>query len=749
MDATEWVFGDCVLRPGPQELLIAGERRHLPPRAFALLLHLARHLDQVVPKNDLIQAVWGQADVSDNVLARTVMTVRRALGDDGEDRTRPPRLRTVHRVGYRLVGGPAPAPWPERRPGSRLRLALLPLVHDTPEEPAPLRGWGLPALCLAPLADDERLTVLASETVRHALGLLGGGPPAPSAAERLQALLGADAVVHSRLSREGSASRLDFTLRLGSAEHAGSLREDDATLLPLRLVQALEPLLFPGEPRRHAQAVPADPLVRQALSRAAEVAGQEHWDQAARLLRVVLDICPDDLGTRIEYLRTLANLVDPEALSVGEQALAQARERGDPRWLAAAHEGLGRAILNLEGDQALERSQAHLDAALALARPFEDEDWVCRIYLGQAIGAELARDYARADTFYRLAERANRPAGNRLREAVILSNQAVLACHGGELLRARELALAALALCETHGLLANEVDVLSGLALTEAGLGLWDSARSRCERALARAPGLPRNEHGSAAWVVLVAALCTMDGGWPPVWCEQVAAALGPLDREGQPRVALALQLAEALRAELRGDAEAADIGLAAALASLQAAGYREMEHLVLRWSVGVARHRGSPARALGLTPVARALPAAPEDGELQTLLRHAEAAQALADGERATARDTLLQALTAAPLGGAQQLLRADLAWLALEDGHPADARRWLQGAAAWCDSHPLGRLLDWRLTRAGQPGADDAWADLLCPPAAGLPAWLGPAPGGWPARAPTLLSWSPRRPP
>ena len=98
-DTAVVVWGQCELRPLQRELLIAGQPRHLPPRAFSLLLHLARQRHRVVPKQELLDAVWGSTDVSDNVLARTVMVVRQALGDSAEA---PHLLRTVHRVGYRL-----------------------------------------------------------------------------------------------------------------------------------------------------------------------------------------------------------------------------------------------------------------------------------------------------------------------------------------------------------------------------------------------------------------------------------------------------------------------------------------------------------------------------------------------------------------------------------------------------------------------------------------------------------------------
>lgn len=717
-DSAVVIFGQGELRPLRRELLIGGQLRHLPPRAFALLLHLARQRHRVVPKQELLDAVWGSTDVSDNVLARTVMVVRQALGDSAEA---PRLLRTVHRVGYRLHAVDAAAASPSRPAATRPRLAWLPVRNDTGDPGLDWAIWGLPLLCARELMEDERFSVLANETVQHALATLGGSAADPQDEARLRALLGVEVLVQTRLARQGPALTLDYSLQ-GMANALGQLQEADVSLLSLRLVQALERALLPAPPWRHAGTQPADPLVRQALGRATAVSAQEHWDQAARLLRVVLDVCPDDLWVHIQYLRALANLVDPQALAVGEEVLRLAQARQDPRLIAAAHEACGRAILNLGGPEALVRSQRHLDAALALTPAFEEEDWVCRVYLGQAIGAEMQRDYPRAERFYRLAARANATTGNRLRETVILSNQAVLACHSGELLLARERGLAALALCTEHGLTANLVDVLGCLALTEAGLGLWDSALGRCEAAQAKVQALPRNEHDSAAWVALIAGWLTLEGQGPRDWHEAAMQCMGALDL-AQPRVALTWSLAKGLQAELADQPAQADARWDAALAALSEAGHLELVHLLLRWRVGLWRHRGQPADLAAWQATAQALPAWAEDRALQAAWHHALAAQAMQDGRPDEALAQLQAGLALAPSGHTRHLLATDAAGLLLAQGRLTDARLCLQGLGCWLEQHPLGRWLVQRLD-AAQAGPVPAPADPAWPPPR-LPSW------------------------
>ena len=72
----------------------------LRPQALDVLLHLVRHRDRVVLKNELLQAVWSGAAVSDNALPQAIVAVRRALGDDDAV---PRIVQTIRSRGYRFV----------------------------------------------------------------------------------------------------------------------------------------------------------------------------------------------------------------------------------------------------------------------------------------------------------------------------------------------------------------------------------------------------------------------------------------------------------------------------------------------------------------------------------------------------------------------------------------------------------------------------------------------------------------------
>ncbi|MFN0192417.1 MAG: winged helix-turn-helix domain-containing tetratricopeptide repeat protein [Aestuariivirga sp.] len=69
----------------------------LRPKAMALIAHLARNRGRVVPKSELMDAVWPDIHVTEDSLTQAVREIRKALGDENSD-----LLRTVSRRGYML-----------------------------------------------------------------------------------------------------------------------------------------------------------------------------------------------------------------------------------------------------------------------------------------------------------------------------------------------------------------------------------------------------------------------------------------------------------------------------------------------------------------------------------------------------------------------------------------------------------------------------------------------------------------------
>ena len=93
-------FDDVEVREREFLLIKAGESLPVEPKAFRVLLFLLRNPGRLIPKDEILGAVWNDCTVSDNSLTRSIATVRRLLGDD----TREPRyIATVPTVGYRFL----------------------------------------------------------------------------------------------------------------------------------------------------------------------------------------------------------------------------------------------------------------------------------------------------------------------------------------------------------------------------------------------------------------------------------------------------------------------------------------------------------------------------------------------------------------------------------------------------------------------------------------------------------------------
>jgi DNA-binding winged helix-turn-helix (wHTH) protein/Tol biopolymer transport system component len=93
-------FSDVEVREREFALVRAGETLAVEPKAFRVLLILLRNPGKLIPKQELLDAVWGDAAVTENSLARAVALLRKLLGDGA----RTPRfIETVATVGYRFV----------------------------------------------------------------------------------------------------------------------------------------------------------------------------------------------------------------------------------------------------------------------------------------------------------------------------------------------------------------------------------------------------------------------------------------------------------------------------------------------------------------------------------------------------------------------------------------------------------------------------------------------------------------------
>jgi pimeloyl-ACP methyl ester carboxylesterase/DNA-binding winged helix-turn-helix (wHTH) protein len=100
MDAVRFLFDDFEIDDDKFELSASGVAVKVEPQVLDVLLHLIRHRDRVVTKEELLDEVWGDRFVSEAAITSRIKDARRAIGDDGQ---RQRCIRTHHGRGYRFV----------------------------------------------------------------------------------------------------------------------------------------------------------------------------------------------------------------------------------------------------------------------------------------------------------------------------------------------------------------------------------------------------------------------------------------------------------------------------------------------------------------------------------------------------------------------------------------------------------------------------------------------------------------------
>ncbi|MDB5530718.1 MAG: adenylate cyclase [Devosia sp.] len=91
-------FGPFVLDTHKGTLSQGETELFLRPKAYSLLVHLAQNMGRVVPKSELMDAVWPGIYVTEDSLTQSIREIRKAFGDEQG------QVRTVSRRGYMLTG---------------------------------------------------------------------------------------------------------------------------------------------------------------------------------------------------------------------------------------------------------------------------------------------------------------------------------------------------------------------------------------------------------------------------------------------------------------------------------------------------------------------------------------------------------------------------------------------------------------------------------------------------------------------
>jgi TolB-like protein/Flp pilus assembly protein TadD len=97
---TDFRVGAWLVRPSLNTVSRNGASFHLQPKAMEVLVSLARQPGEVLPKDQLLETVWADTFVTDDVLIRSISELRRVFEDDARE---PKVIQTIPKRGYRLL----------------------------------------------------------------------------------------------------------------------------------------------------------------------------------------------------------------------------------------------------------------------------------------------------------------------------------------------------------------------------------------------------------------------------------------------------------------------------------------------------------------------------------------------------------------------------------------------------------------------------------------------------------------------
>jgi DNA-binding winged helix-turn-helix (wHTH) protein/Tfp pilus assembly protein PilF len=218
-------FGPYVADRTAYRVMRGADVVELTPKLLDLLFYLLDHAGSLVTKDDLLEALWPGANVTENALSQAVSELRHALGDEP---AAPSFIKTVARRGYRFI---APVEAAERAPardsappagreGPRA-IAVLDFVNVTGDRDSAWLSAGIAETVTGDLRALNQFRVVDRWRVMDATRRTGGS------LQDLAAALGAPLTVVGSYQR--SSDRIRITARIvdtGSGEALADAKVD-------------------------------------------------------------------------------------------------------------------------------------------------------------------------------------------------------------------------------------------------------------------------------------------------------------------------------------------------------------------------------------------------------------------------------------------------------------------------------------------------------------------------------------------
>src|SRR6185436_14460817 len=98
--ASDFEILEWLVKPDQNSLTQPDKAVRIEPKLMSLLTYLSEHAGEALSKEQILQAVWEEKFISDEVLTVSIHELRKALGDDAKS---PRFIKTLPRTGYRFV----------------------------------------------------------------------------------------------------------------------------------------------------------------------------------------------------------------------------------------------------------------------------------------------------------------------------------------------------------------------------------------------------------------------------------------------------------------------------------------------------------------------------------------------------------------------------------------------------------------------------------------------------------------------
>jgi TolB-like protein/DNA-binding winged helix-turn-helix (wHTH) protein/tetratricopeptide (TPR) repeat protein len=402
----DFQVGQWLVQPRLNTISGNGKTAHLEPKAMQVLVYLAEHAGDVMAKERIIQAVWADTFVTDDVLTRSISELRKAFEDDPHE---PRFIQTIPKGGYRLIApvvgaGPRARPTAGAHRGAPLRkhwalaaiggamvaivaatlalniaglrdrvlrrampapkiesIAVLPLGNLSGDPEQEYLAEGMTDELITNLGKVSALRVISRQSVMR---YKGSKKPLTQIARELNV----DALVEGTVLRSGNRVRISANLLHAKTDRhlwAQSYERDLRDVLALQssvaraIVDAIQVRLSPEERMRLARVQAVDPAAHEAFLRGQYYVGRSTTDRLSKSLdyfQQAIDKDPDYAEAYAWLARTHAytgypGMVPPqEASRKARGAVTKALELDDT--LAVAHAVLGEIKATYEWDWA-------------------------------------------------------------------------------------------------------------------------------------------------------------------------------------------------------------------------------------------------------------------------------------------------------------------------------------------------------------------------------------------------------------